>query len=61
MLIFSNEGSFLYLFDSLDSRIKSNFVGLCLAIRITFLLKKREFYSFSDDRDMKLNEVIHYV
>ena len=40
---FSNEGSFSHLLDSLDSRIKSNFIGLCLAIRITFLLKKREF------------------
>ena len=37
---FSNEGSFSYLFDSLDSRIEPNFIGLCLAIRITFVLKK---------------------
>ena len=37
---FSNEGSFSHLFDSLNSRIESNFIGLCLAIRITFLLKK---------------------
>ena len=57
---FSNEGSFSHLFDSLDSRIESNFIGLCLAIRITFLLKN-ESSSFSDDQDMKLNEVIHYV
>ena len=57
---FSNEGSFSHLFDSLDSRIESNFIGLCLAIQITFLLKN-ESSSFSDDRDMKLNEVIHYV
>ena len=34
---FSNEGSFSYLF---DSRIEPNFIGLCLAIRITFVLKK---------------------
>ena len=40
---FPNEGSFSHLFDSVDSRIESNFIGLCLAIRITFLLKKREF------------------
>ena len=26
---FSNEGSFSHLFDSLDSRIESNFIGLC--------------------------------
>ena len=50
---FSNEGSFSHLFDSLDSRIESNFIGLCLAIRIsiTFLLKI-ESSSFSDDRDI---------
>ena len=36
---FSNEGSFsqLLLLDSLDSRIESNFIELCLAVRITFL------------------------
>ena len=34
------EGSFLHLFDILDSRIEPNFIGLCLAVRITFLLKK---------------------
>ena len=39
---FSNEGSFLHLFDSLDSRIELNFTELCLAIRITFVLKKLE-------------------
>ena len=27
---FSNEGSFSHLFDSLDSRIETNFIGLCL-------------------------------
>ena len=27
----------------LGSRIESNFIGLCLAIRMTFLLKKQEF------------------
>ena len=37
---FSNEGSFSHLFDSLDSRIESNYIGLCLTIRITFVLKK---------------------
>ena len=37
---FSNEGSFLHLFDSLDSRIELNFIELCLAIQITFVLKK---------------------
>ena len=31
--------SFLHLFDSLHSRIEPNFIGLCLAIRITFVLK----------------------
>ena len=40
---FSNDGSFSHLFDILDSRIESNFIGLCLAIRITFILKKQEF------------------
>ena len=33
---FSNEGSFLHLFDSLDIQIELNFIELCLAIRITF-------------------------
>ena len=41
-IFFSNEGSISHLFDSLDSRIESNFIGLCLAIRITFVLKKWE-------------------
>ena len=40
VFIFSNEGSFSHLFDSLDSPIESNFIGLCLAIRITFVLKR---------------------
>ena len=39
-IFFSNKGSFLHLFNSLGSRIDSNFIGLCLAIRITFVLKK---------------------
>ena len=37
---FSNEGPFLRLFDILDTRIEPNFIGLCLAIRITFVLQK---------------------
>ena len=37
---FANECSFSHLFDSLDSRIESNFIELCLAIEITFVLKK---------------------
>ena len=40
VLIFLNEGSFLHLFDSLDSRIESNLNGLCLAFQFTFVLKK---------------------
>ena len=40
VFILSNEGSFSHLFDSLDSRIEPNLIGLCLAIRITFVLKK---------------------
>ena len=32
VFIFSNEGSFSHLFDSLDSRIEPNFIELCLAI-----------------------------
>ena len=47
---FSNEGSFSHLFDSLDSRIESNFIGLCSAVRVTFVLKN-ESCSFSDDLD----------
>ena len=37
---FSNEGLFSHLFDSLENQIEPNFIGLCLAIRITFVLKK---------------------
>ena len=37
---FSNEALFLHLFDNLDSRIELNFIELCLAIRISFVLKK---------------------
>ena len=33
---FQMKGLFSHLFDSLDSRIESSFIGLCLAIRITF-------------------------
>ena len=33
---------------------------LCLAIQITVALKN-ESSSFSDDRDLEHNEVIHYV
>ena len=36
---FQNEGSSSHLFDSLDSRIQPNFIELCFAIQITFLLK----------------------
>ena len=58
---FSNEGSFSHLFDSLDSRIESNFIRLCLAIRIKFVLKKMRVVASRDDRDTKHNEFINYV
>ena len=61
MLIFLKmKVHFLHLFDRLESRIEQKFIDLCLDIRITFVLKN-ESSSFSDDRDVKLNEVIHNV
>ena len=42
VLIFSKEGSFSHLFDSFDSRIELNFIGLFLASSITFVLDKSE-------------------
>ena len=33
----------MHLLDSLDSQIKLNFIELCLAIRITFVMKQLEF------------------
>ena len=55
----SNEGSFSRLFDSFNSRIELNFIELCFAIQITSW--KELSCSFSDNRDTKHNEFIHYV
>ena len=58
LIIFSNEGPFSHLFDSSDSPIEPNFIQLCLAIRITFVLKKKEeISSFSDDREKSLTRL----
>ena len=56
----------IYLFDSLDSRIKSlsQILLNCVwrHLKLYYICpEKNESCSFSDDREIKLNEVIHYV